>query len=77
MVRCRPGIHTMGPGSAERREERRTASGTCVERLATRPSPPYLAQITGLHRKRLAIAVRYGIPRAPLPIATRDRPQLA
>jgi len=33
--------------------------------------------MTGRHRNRLAIAVRYGIPRAPLPTATRDRPHLA
>jgi hypothetical protein len=28
-----------------------------------------------VHRKRLAIAARYGIPPAPLPTATHDRPQ--
>src|ERR1700732_908808 len=37
-------------------------------------SPPYLAQISGLYRKRLAIPARCDIPPAPLSTATRDRP---
>ena len=38
-------------------------------------SPPYLAYLSGFYRKCLAAAARYGIPPAPLWIATRDRPQ--
>ena len=71
----RPPLRFGRPSPLKGEGQKRASSPRKRGEVKEPPSPPYLAYLSGFYRKCLAAAARYGIPPAPLWIATRDRPQ--